>query len=234
MVAELVEQGARTICFIKSRRAVELIARYVQQNLRERSSELAERVAPYRAGYTPPQRRELERAAHRRRAARRRDDGRAGAGHRHRRARRRGQRHVPRHRRLAAPACGAAPAGAAAGWRCTSPARTRSTSSSAAIPTSSSAAPSRRRSSTTRSEHIHATHLLVRRPRGAARRRPTRVPRARACVATPSGSSRAGELRERDGDATCRAGPRTSRRRACRCARPRPTASRSSTVARAS
>src|SRR4051812_9477002 len=61
VVAELVEQGARTICFIKSRRAVELIARYVRQSLRERSPELADRVAPYRAGYTPAQRRELER-----------------------------------------------------------------------------------------------------------------------------------------------------------------------------
>src|SRR3954452_18958476 len=61
LVAELVEQGARTICFIKSRRAVELIARYVQQTLRQRSAQLAERVAPYRAGYTPAQRRELER-----------------------------------------------------------------------------------------------------------------------------------------------------------------------------
>ena len=69
-MADLVEQGARTICFIKSRRAVELIARYVQQTLRQRDARLAERVAPYRAGYTPAQRRELERAADRGRAAR--------------------------------------------------------------------------------------------------------------------------------------------------------------------
>jgi DEAD/DEAH box helicase domain-containing protein len=61
LVASLVEDGARTICFMKSRRAVELIARYVQQRLQESAPELAERVAPYRAGYTPAQRRELER-----------------------------------------------------------------------------------------------------------------------------------------------------------------------------
>ncbi len=61
IVADLVEAGARTICFMKSRRAVELIARYVQQTLRQRDARLAERVAPYRAGYTPAQRREIER-----------------------------------------------------------------------------------------------------------------------------------------------------------------------------
>src|SRR5919202_1885537 len=60
-VAELVRGGAPTICFIKSRKAVELVARLVGLEL-ERSGhfELRERVAPYRAGYTPQQRRELE------------------------------------------------------------------------------------------------------------------------------------------------------------------------------
>ena len=46
--------------------------------------------------------------------------------------------------------CGGERGGAAAGWRSTSPARTRWTSSSAGTPTSSSSAPWRRRSSTTR------------------------------------------------------------------------------------
>jgi DEAD/DEAH box helicase domain-containing protein len=62
LVADLVVAGARTICFIKSRKAVEVIARQVQMRLRETAPELAESVAPYRAGYTPAQRRELERA----------------------------------------------------------------------------------------------------------------------------------------------------------------------------
>ncbi|MEA2124579.1 MAG: box helicase protein, partial [Solirubrobacteraceae bacterium] len=57
LLAELVREGARTICFIKSRKAVELVARLVRDEL---GPELGERVAPYRAGYTPQQRRELE------------------------------------------------------------------------------------------------------------------------------------------------------------------------------
>lgn len=57
LLAELVRQGARTICFIKSRKAVELVARLVSDEL---GPELGQRVAPYRAGYTPQQRRELE------------------------------------------------------------------------------------------------------------------------------------------------------------------------------
>ncbi|TML31209.1 MAG: DUF1998 domain-containing protein [Actinobacteria bacterium] len=62
LVADLVRDGARTICFMKSRRAVELIARYTRLRLEESAPELADRVAPYRAGYTPAQRRELERS----------------------------------------------------------------------------------------------------------------------------------------------------------------------------
>jgi DEAD/DEAH box helicase domain-containing protein len=58
VVAELVREGARTICFMKSRRAVELMSRFIRDAL---PPELAERVAPYRAGYTPQQRREVER-----------------------------------------------------------------------------------------------------------------------------------------------------------------------------
>ncbi|HEX2396616.1 MAG TPA: DEAD/DEAH box helicase [Solirubrobacteraceae bacterium] len=61
LLAGLVESGARTICFIKSRKAVELIARYTQLRLGETAPRLSEAVAPYRAGYTPAQRRELER-----------------------------------------------------------------------------------------------------------------------------------------------------------------------------
>jgi DEAD/DEAH box helicase domain-containing protein len=62
VLAELVAGGARTICFMKSRRAVELMARFTQGALEELGHpELAARIAPYRAGYTPQQRRELER-----------------------------------------------------------------------------------------------------------------------------------------------------------------------------
>src|SRR5215204_713306 len=62
LLAELVAQGARTIVFMKSRKAVELMARFAQLALEDRGrGELGERIAPYRAGYTPQQRRELER-----------------------------------------------------------------------------------------------------------------------------------------------------------------------------
>ncbi|MGH2716084.1 MAG: DEAD/DEAH box helicase, partial [Thermoleophilaceae bacterium] len=62
MLAELVTQGARTIVFMKSRKAVELISRFAQLALEDAGrGDLAERIAPYRAGYTPQQRRELER-----------------------------------------------------------------------------------------------------------------------------------------------------------------------------
>jgi DEAD/DEAH box helicase domain-containing protein len=54
----LISRGARTICFMKSRKGVELILRHAVDRL---EPELAERVAPYRAGYTPAQRHEIER-----------------------------------------------------------------------------------------------------------------------------------------------------------------------------
>ncbi|MGI8411806.1 MAG: DEAD/DEAH box helicase [Solirubrobacteraceae bacterium] len=58
LFAELVSAGARTICFMKSRKGVELILRHALDRL---DPELADRVAPYRAGYTAAQRREIER-----------------------------------------------------------------------------------------------------------------------------------------------------------------------------
>ncbi|QEC46327.1 DEAD/DEAH box helicase [Baekduia soli] len=60
MVAELVRGGGRTICFVKSRKGVELVAKLVADELGRTDAALRERVAPYRAGYTPAQRRELE------------------------------------------------------------------------------------------------------------------------------------------------------------------------------
>ncbi len=59
LLVALVRDGARTICFLKSRKGVELVARLVRDGL-EGEGDLADRVAPYRAGYTPQQRREIE------------------------------------------------------------------------------------------------------------------------------------------------------------------------------
>ncbi|HET9094923.1 MAG TPA: DEAD/DEAH box helicase [Solirubrobacteraceae bacterium] len=57
LFAELVTAGARTICFMKSRKGVELILRMASDRL---EPDLAERIAPYRAGYTPQQRHQIE------------------------------------------------------------------------------------------------------------------------------------------------------------------------------
>src|SRR3954466_15792929 len=62
LLAELGVQGARTIVFMKSRKAVELMAKFTQLALEDLGHpQLAERIAPYPAGHTPQQRRELER-----------------------------------------------------------------------------------------------------------------------------------------------------------------------------
>jgi DEAD/DEAH box helicase domain-containing protein len=62
LLCELVQQGARTICFLKSRRGVELVQRFTRLRLEDAGrGDLGERVAPYRAGYTAAQRREIER-----------------------------------------------------------------------------------------------------------------------------------------------------------------------------
>jgi DEAD/DEAH box helicase domain-containing protein len=56
--SSLISSGARTICFMKSRKGVELILKHSVDRL---PAELAERISPYRAGYTPAQRHEIER-----------------------------------------------------------------------------------------------------------------------------------------------------------------------------
>jgi DEAD/DEAH box helicase domain-containing protein len=61
LAAELLRGGARLICFLRSRRLAELLARMIREELqRNGPAELAEAVSPYRAGYTPAQRRALE------------------------------------------------------------------------------------------------------------------------------------------------------------------------------
>src|SRR3954447_13435056 len=61
VLARLVEEGVRTICFLKSRRGVELLQKFTRLRLEDAGrADLAELIAPYRAGYTPAQRREIE------------------------------------------------------------------------------------------------------------------------------------------------------------------------------
>ena len=61
LLADLVSEGMRTICFLDSRKGIELIQRFARMRLEDRGqADLAARISPYRAGYTPQQRREIE------------------------------------------------------------------------------------------------------------------------------------------------------------------------------
>ena len=61
LLADLVSHEVRTICFLKSRRGIELIRKFASDRLeRAGKGDLAARIAPYRAGYTAGQRREIE------------------------------------------------------------------------------------------------------------------------------------------------------------------------------
>jgi DEAD/DEAH box helicase domain-containing protein len=57
LLAGFASRGLRTICFAKSRKAAELIHRFAAERV---DAATAKRLAPYRAGYTPAQRREIE------------------------------------------------------------------------------------------------------------------------------------------------------------------------------
>jgi DEAD/DEAH box helicase domain-containing protein len=59
LFADLIAADVRTICFARSRRAAELIYQFAKARLDDPERE--RRIAPYRAGYTPQQRRDLER-----------------------------------------------------------------------------------------------------------------------------------------------------------------------------
>lgn len=62
MLADFVIEGARTLCFVRSRRGVEITALRAREILAEAAPDLVERVAAYRAGYLADDRRRLERA----------------------------------------------------------------------------------------------------------------------------------------------------------------------------
>jgi DEAD/DEAH box helicase domain-containing protein len=62
MLADLVVEGARTLAFVRSRRGAEVTALGAQRLLAEVDPALAGRVAAYRGGYLPEERRALEAA----------------------------------------------------------------------------------------------------------------------------------------------------------------------------
>jgi DEAD/DEAH box helicase domain-containing protein len=61
LLADLVVEGARTIAFVRSRRGAEAVSLNARRALFEVEPGLVDRVAAYRAGYLPEERRELER-----------------------------------------------------------------------------------------------------------------------------------------------------------------------------
>ncbi|HOF87588.1 MAG TPA: DEAD/DEAH box helicase, partial [Armatimonadota bacterium] len=61
LMALLVANGVRTITFSKAKMTAEMIHRYVSARLRETAPHLLGALAPYRGGYLPEERREIER-----------------------------------------------------------------------------------------------------------------------------------------------------------------------------
>ena len=61
LMAELVRRGAPTITFCKAKMTAEMVHRYVRETLQRTAPHLADRVTPYRGGYRPEERREIER-----------------------------------------------------------------------------------------------------------------------------------------------------------------------------
>ncbi|TPX58451.1 hypothetical protein PhCBS80983_g03109 [Powellomyces hirtus] len=61
LVSYLMDRGVRTICFAKVRQMCEILTKEMQTFLRERAPSLVPKVMSYRGGYTPEDRREIER-----------------------------------------------------------------------------------------------------------------------------------------------------------------------------
>ncbi|MBI2871772.1 MAG: DEAD/DEAH box helicase [Chloroflexi bacterium] len=62
LLVELLRRHVRTLVFVRSRRAAELVYVYVRDQLRQSAPEMAGQVRPYHAAYLPEERREVEQA----------------------------------------------------------------------------------------------------------------------------------------------------------------------------
>ena len=60
LMARLIAQGAPTITFSKAKMTAEMLHRYVCDKLRETAPQYVSKVTPYRGGYRPSERREIE------------------------------------------------------------------------------------------------------------------------------------------------------------------------------
>jgi DEAD/DEAH box helicase domain-containing protein len=61
LFTDLLRRGAQTIAFTKARVTAEIIYRYAREQLLERAPGLVHKIAPYRSGYLPEERRDIER-----------------------------------------------------------------------------------------------------------------------------------------------------------------------------
>jgi DEAD/DEAH box helicase domain-containing protein len=61
LLGRFVRAGHQTLAFTRSRRGAEVVAQHARRRLGDSAPELADRVAAYRAGYLPEERRSLER-----------------------------------------------------------------------------------------------------------------------------------------------------------------------------
>ena len=107
LLADLVAEDVRTLAFVRSRRGAEQVAMTAAELLAEVDPSLPGRVASYRGGYLPEERRHHRGVPAPRRAHRARRDQRPRARHRHLGARRRPDGGLPRHPRGAVAAGGA-------------------------------------------------------------------------------------------------------------------------------
>jgi DEAD/DEAH box helicase domain-containing protein len=62
LLADLIVEGARTLAFVRSRRGAEVVALSARRHLASAAPELTDRVAAYRGGYLPEERRAVEAA----------------------------------------------------------------------------------------------------------------------------------------------------------------------------
>jgi len=61
IMVELLESGIPTITFVRARVVAELIYKYAVESLQRKAPSLAKKIKPYRGGYLPSERREIER-----------------------------------------------------------------------------------------------------------------------------------------------------------------------------